>query len=165
VHVRLSAEGDARRPELLLEREGAIVASCPVACDLVVPRGRYRLRVLREGDQFVHDLDVDHALDVQWERGAPWRRWLGITLGIGGSLVFAYESTGDRNTATGKTHYSWQALTLSGLVAAGGFVLAALSGSGEHLNVSARPAQAPPVATLALAPTQGGAALLLAGTF
>jgi hypothetical protein len=162
VRVHLSAEGDSRAPELLLEHDGVVVRSCVVSCEVIVPEGRYRLHVVRGGDQFVHRLDVAGATDVHWQRGAVWRKWVGMSVGVGASLFFAYESLGHVDMRTGETSWNAPALTISAVVAAGGFVLFALPGSGAHIDVSRERAPAPAAMVV---PMRGGAALVLGGAF
>lgn len=164
-HVHLSAEGDAYAPELLLERDGVVVRSCIVSCDLVVPEGRYRLHVLRDGNQFVHRLDVKGAMDVHWDRGAIWRKWVGMSVGLGASIFFAYESLGQVDMRTGETQWNAPALAISAVVAAGGFVLYALPGSGAHIDVSRDRVSTPAATTAMVVPMRGGAALVLGGAF
>lgn len=164
-HVRLSAEGDAYAPELVLERDGLVVASCATTCDVVVPLGRYKLRVLRDGSQFVHRLDVRGAMDVHWDRGAIWRKWVGMSVGLGASLFLAYESLGHVDTSNGDTHWNAPALAISAVFAAGGFVLYALPGSGAHIDVSRDRVSMPAATTAIVVPVRGGATLVLAGAF
>lgn len=146
--------------EVVLERDGAIVATCSPRCDLTVPRGRYVVHELDDRRDERQSLMIGDALDVRLKKGERWRKAVGWSaLGIGLILAECALVQSSLPGSIARASSVWMLLGGGGAVAFFGVWLESSPEASTHLEVKpARP-------TVAIAPSPGGASLVLSGAF
>jgi hypothetical protein len=158
VTIRPSAATESR--DIVLEHDHTIVATCSALGTVTVPRGEYVVHEL-DGRREEHQLlTIDRSVDVEVVRADRCRKSLGWPLGIVSSVVAGARLV-DLLSSSGVDHAGrdWALVAGGGALAIFGFWLESSIAASTHLDVKL------PQAGMAIAPSPGGASLIVAGAF